>query len=214
MEFSVTEPRRFSGSAVLVLNALGLLLIVPVLVSFLAVSAFHLSLLTLLIPVTVAALTVLFLPLGFGNPYVSRVVQSIEPPVEDRNANFIVQLTVVPRLRGGLRAVIEDADDVGWLSIQPDRLIFRGDSVRLTVPREALGNVALRNIGWRGLFLYGSRVMITVPGLPHAQAVLFAERSSWLLPGSRQESRRLYERLAAIGEPKREPKISSVARGA
>jgi hypothetical protein len=206
MEFSVTEPRRFSGSAVLVLNALGLLLIVPVLISFLAVSAVQLSLLTFLVPLAVVALTVLFLPLGFGNPYVSRVVRSLEPAAEDESANFIVQLTTVPRLRGGVRALIEDADDVGWLTVGPDRLSFRGDSVRLSVPRERLGKVALKNIGWRGLFLYGSRVMITVPDLPNVQAVLFAERSSWLLPGSRRESRRLYERLAALGEPGRGPK--------
>jgi len=110
--------------------------------------------------------------------------------------NFIVQLTLTPRLRSGLRALLEDADDIGWLSVTPSSLLFRGDSIQLTVPFTQIQQLEPQSIGWRGLFVWGPRVRLRVSGLPKVEALEFAERSSWLLPASRRTARRLFRCLS------------------
>jgi hypothetical protein len=113
---------------------------------------------------------------------------------EDR---FIVQLTLAPRIRYGLRALIEDADDLGCLSFTASDLLFQGDSVRLRIPWKQITEVRPQNIGWRGRYLYGSRIKITVAGVSNIEAVTFSERSSLLLPTSKRVTRKLHERICA-----------------
>lgn len=179
----------------MVVNLFGLLLAAPVMVSVLYVSLLTFGVWTVLIPCLVVAMTVIFLPLGFGNPYVAKVVRSLHPASED-GEGFIVQLRLSPRIRAGLRAIMEDADDVGCLSATEDAIVFAGDSVRLCVPRSSIEEVRVQNVGLRGLYVYGGRVAVRVRGLPGVEVVEFTERCSWLLPGSWRISRRLQERFA------------------
>jgi hypothetical protein len=159
------------------------------------VSLLHLSVLTFLIPLLAIAVTTFFLPLGFGNPYVVRLVRSLQPIDPKSQNSFIAQITFTPRIRTGVRALLEDADDVGWLTFTESELSFQGDSIRLIVPFKRIGGLRRESIGWRGLFLYGPQMVIAVSGLPQASSFKLAERSSWLLPTSRKNAKQLQEHL-------------------
>jgi hypothetical protein len=191
----VTSPKVFTWAAIFVIAGCGVLLAAPVLVSLLAVTLFKLGLLTALLPLLTIAVTAYFLPFGLGNPVVKRLVRSRSLDVAEDG--FIVQVTLSPRIRSGLRAVIEDADDLGYLSFTGSELIFQGDSVRLLIPWGQITEVRPENIGWRGRYLYGSRIKITVVGIPNVEAVTFSERASLLLPTSKRITRKLRERICA-----------------
>lgn len=165
--------------------------------SLLAVTMIKLGILTAVIPLMSLAVTAYFLPFGLGNPIVKKLVKSVNPGTSETQDRFIVQMTLSPRIRSGLRAVIEDADDLGYLSCTESELNFRGDSVRLRIPWKQVDEVRPQNIGWRGRFLYGSRIKITVSGIPNVETVTFSERSSLLLPTSKRVTRRLCERISA-----------------
>jgi hypothetical protein len=127
---------------------------------------------------------------------VTRLVQSLNPAAGKSEDGFIVQLTLSPRIRSGLRAIVDDADDIGYLSFTETGLLFQGDSVKLFVPFDQIEQVRPQNIGLRGLFVYGRRIKVRVSGLPQATSIEFAERSSWLLSDSRRITRKLSERLS------------------
>jgi hypothetical protein len=192
----VAQPRLFTAGAVAAVNAYGALLVAPFLISVLVVSVTKFGLLTALIPLLVVAATAYFLPFGLGNTHIIRLVQALNPAVAKGGEGFIVQLTLSPRLRSGLRALLEDADDIGYLTFSENELLFQGDSVKLSVPLDRIELVRPRNIGLRGLFVYGRRIKVVVSGLPQVESVEFAERSSWLLPTSRAITRRLHQRLS------------------
>jgi hypothetical protein len=201
-KIEITQPRLFTAGAVAVVNAYGMLMIMPIFSAIVAVSVIKLGVLTVLIPLLALAATVLFLPFGLGNTHVIRLVRSLNPGTGQNGDGFIVQLTVSPRLRSGLRALLEDADDIGYLNFSGSELCFQGDSVKLSVPWENIQLVRPQNIGWRGLFVYGRRIKLVVSGWPEVESFEFAERSSWLLPASRTITRKLYERLLASVAPK------------
>ena len=193
----IAQPRLFTAGAVAVVSAYGLLLAAPLFISILVISLIKFGILTLLIPLLVVAATAYFLPYGLGNTHVTRLVQSLDPAAGQSADGFIVQLTLSPRIRSGLRAVVDDADDIGYLSFTGTELCFQGDSVKLSVPFECIERVRPQNIGLRGLFVYGRRVRVVVSGLPQTEALEFAERASWVLPTSRAITRKLHARLSA-----------------
>jgi hypothetical protein len=179
-----------------------MLMITPIFSAIIAVSVIKLGALTVLIPLLALAATAFLLPFGLGNTHVTRLVRSLNPGAGQKGDGFIVQLTLSPRLRSGLRALLEDADDIGYLTFGGNELCFQGDSVKLLVPWEDIQLVRPRNIGWRGLFVYGRRIKLVVSGWPELESFEIAERSSWLLPDSRIITRKLYERLSANVPPK------------
>lgn len=198
----ISAPRRFTLATLIICSAYGLLLFLPALASILAVSLVQLSFLTLALPLLTLALATFFLPFGFGNGYVARVAESLRPA--DRDAK-LVQLAFVPRLHWGLRGMMEDADDIGWLSCTSNALVFQGDSVNLSIPLSRVKSVRRENSGFRGLFLY-SRTAVKVDGLDEFTALRFAERSSRLLPSSWRCARDLYEYVASkVPERQRRP---------
>jgi hypothetical protein len=197
-KIEVTEPKLLTAGAVVIVNACGVLLAAPVFVSLLAVSLIEFGVLTVLIPMLVVAATAYFLPFGLGNAYVSRLVRLLNPAAGQGEDGFIVQLTLTPRLKSGVRAILEDADDIGYLSFSGTELRFQGDSIKLSIPVDRIEEVGTRNIGLRGLYVYGQRISVVVSGLPGIESLEFAERSSWLLPTSRAITRKLYARLSAI----------------
>jgi hypothetical protein len=193
----ISSPQAFTTGAIFVIAGCGVLLAAPVMVSLLAVTVIKLGALTVLIPLLSLAITAYFLPFGLGNPIVKKLVRSVNPKVADTEDRFIVQMTLAPRIRSGLRAVIEDADDLGYLRFTNSELLFEGDSVRLRIPWEQVAEIRARNIGWRGRYLYGSRINIKTTGISNVRAVTFSERSSLLLPTSKRVTRKLYERICA-----------------
>ena len=195
-KLEISQPRLFGLGAVLVVNGYGVVLVVPVLVAGMVMSLFKIGLLLcVLIPLLAIALTAFFLPFGLGNPHVTRLVRSLHPATATSPDDFIVQVTLEPRLQSGLRALIEDADDVGRLSFTASELVFQGDALQFTVPFEQVAAVRQQNIGLRGLFVYRPRIAVVLSGLPQLQRIEFAERFSWLLPTSRQITKRLFQHL-------------------
>jgi hypothetical protein len=186
---------HYGFAAVLAEHVYGLLLLVPVLSAVIAMSLLPPAYWSFFLPFVAALFTVLFLPFGMGNSFVSRVVGTFCPEAREGHHGYIVQLTLVPRLRTGFRAIVEDADDVGFLSFTDAALVFRGDSVRFAIPWENLAAIQPQNVGIRGLFVYGRRIEIAVETFPGASALQFAERSSLLLPASRRVTRRLRDEL-------------------
>jgi hypothetical protein len=185
----INTPRRFSARAILLLNGAGLLLLLPVVASFAVASFFGLGVMTYVIPLATALVALFFLPLGFGNPAIVRWVRSGQPARTGRG--MAVQLTLEPRLRSGFQAMLEDADDIGWLSVTAEGIRFEGDSIMLVIPREQVATVRRRTVGWRGLFLYGARIEITAKDSGDWRAFVFGERESKFLPQSRNKSREL-----------------------
>ena len=193
----VGPPKVFTTAGVLLINAYGLLLLIPLVITILTISLIKLGLLTWLLPVLVVVVTVYLLPFALGNSRVVRLVGSLNAAAGRGEDSFVVQLTCWPRIRTGFRALLEDADDIGCLNLTGSELVFRGDSVKLTIPFDCIEEVRPQNVGLRGLFVYGPRITLVVSGLPEIKSVEFAERSSRLLHSSRKTTRKLYERLAA-----------------
>jgi len=197
-------PTLFTAGSMLVISLYGVVLVIPVLVSILIISVLQFGWLTFLIPLAAIVLSVFLLPLGFGNPRVARVVRSLRQSSTQNGEEHLVQLTRHPRERRGLLAILEDADDVGFLRFTDSELMFYGDSVQLRVPYNQVRNLKEQNSGWRGLFAYGAQTSLTVSDLFDAGTFVFAERSSWILPTSRRNARRIYESLRTrIGESTR-----------
>lgn len=184
---------RFSSGALLIVCCYGLLLIIPVVMAMLLVSLLHFGIWTFLIPLGTICVVTYFLPFGFGNRYVTRLVSSLDSGESDGTA-FVVQLTFHPRARSGLRALVEDADDIGQLMVSEKGLVFMGDSMRLSIPRDQILNTRIQSIGFRGLFVY-PRIVLALSGLPQIRELRFADRSAWVLPTARKRTRELYELL-------------------
>jgi hypothetical protein len=195
-KIEINRPRLFTNSTVVIVSAFGLVPILPIFLSIVVVSLIKLSVLTLLIPLGALATTACFLPFGLGNTYITRLVRSLNPVAGAKGDGFIVQLTLAPRLRSGVRALLEDADDIGYLTLTAEGLCFQGDSVRLSMPWGNVCLVRFQNIGWRGLFVYGQRIKLVASGWPEVESFEFAERSSWLLPTSRATTKKMHEQLS------------------
>lgn len=193
----IAQPKKFTTGAILMTGAYGLFLAAPIFVSILIISVLRFGILTVLIPILAIVVTAFFLPFGLGNAYVVRLVRSINPAAGTKPDCFVVQLTLWPRIRSGVRAVIDDADDVGLLSFTDSTLVFQGDSINLSIPFDQMKQLRPQNVGLRGRFVYGRRISVAVSGLPNVESLQFVERSSCLLPASRATTRRLYERLSA-----------------
>jgi hypothetical protein len=191
----VSAPTLLTWPAVFIFSAYGLLLLLPALLSVLFVSTMSFSLLTYALPVLTLAVATLFLPFGFGNSYAARLVSSLKPE-PCQSVPFLVQLTFSPRLRSGLRLLLEDADDLGWLSCGETALTFRGDSVQLDLPYSQIRAAQRQNAGWRGLFLY-SHLAVEFQADGQVRTLLFAERSSFTVPQSRRVGGQLYHAVAA-----------------
>src|SRR5262249_16335529 len=97
----------------MIVCAFGLLLVVPVLGAMLLVSSLPFGFWTGLIPLLTICAATLFLPFGFGNTYITSLVKKSNLVDSGAAITFVVQITLFPRICTGLRAILEDADDIG-----------------------------------------------------------------------------------------------------
>lgn len=197
----IGEPRRFGLWSVAVIYAYGFLLAVPVLICVAGMTLIPANAWSLALPFVGLAFSALILPVGQGNFYITRLVQSWAGPANRSAHRYVVQLTLSPRVHGGLRGMLETADDVGLLTVGTERLEFHGDCIRLTAGYDQVEWIRPESIGWRGLFVYGQPVAFRL-STPRAEyRCQVAERSSWWLPGShsvmRSMRKALRERLDA-----------------
>ena len=207
-KIQVRPSAAFRTGAVLIVCAYGILLMIPVLLAMMAVSLFQFGWMTFAVPCLVICAATFVLPFGFGNAHITRLVRPLAPPGQLASNSFTVQLTFHPRLRSGLRALIEDADDIGLLTVTDSALDFHGDSVDLALPREQIREIRAQSIGWRGLFVY-PRLRLKVAGLDEIAEISVADRSAWILPTARRRTRELYRQLAR--RPEAAPEGSSAA---
>jgi hypothetical protein len=199
-QFQVRPPSIFTARAVLMVCAYGLLLLIPVLIAMMIVSVLRFGLWTFLIPFGAICGATYFLPFGFGNAHISGLLRRRPNPHPGEPAGWPVQLTCSPRLRLGLRALLEDADDIGHLTVTESGLVFEGDSIRLTLPWRCILGLRAQSIGWRGLFVY-PRLVLTVSEISGLKELRFADRSAWVLPTARKRTRELYRRLVEMSAP-------------
>ena len=199
VRIEATPPQLLTAGALARVYGYGFLLMVPVLVSMLVISVTTSVLLIALLLLATVALVVFFLPFGFGNPAVVKMVRSLQPA--SAQPGFVVQVTLAPRLHSGLRTVIEDADDIGWLSFTETSLVFVGDALKLSIPFAQLRRVKPEGFGRPRFFLYRPRLVLAVSGVPNLESLEFTERSSWVLPASLRIGRELYERLGTHLKP-------------
>jgi hypothetical protein len=190
-QIQIAEPRLYTSGAVAIVWAYGLIGIIPVFALILMSSLIGYKLSTLLLILAVIAFILWVLPLISGNPYVAKLVKKLDPQVADDAKRFIVQLTLSPRLRTDFRALAEDADDIGYLTADDSRLVFNGDSIKLSIPFAEVTRVQRKYRGLRSLFV--PRIVLTVPG--PIGSLEFCERAAALLPASRRTSNRIYELL-------------------
>jgi hypothetical protein len=202
--FTVQPPKLFTSSAIVISSLYGFVLMFPVVVAILGVTLLKFGLWTFLVPVAVIGAATYFLPLGFGNPYVTRLVRPLRPSSVQNQDLFVVQFSTTPRIRSGAMSLLEDADDVGVLAFTDSTVEFYGDSVRLSVPFSEIKDLSQRNAGSRALFAYGHQLVFKVPSLNEA-AFRFAERSSLVLPSSRKIADLMYRQLKLKVTPATEP---------
>jgi hypothetical protein len=196
--FEIRDPKLFTSRSILALHVYNLALLLPILASLIVVSLFRLGVVTLLVPLLSIAATAYILPLGTGNALIRRLAKRIPAPPQpkpqspDKTVKTCVgQLTVYPRLRNGFRAMIDDADDIGTLTIDGDSVRFTGDSVTLVLPFSSISTIHPHNIGIRGRFLYGKPIEFRVKGVPTVERFDFVERQSLVLPASKRISKEL-----------------------
>ena len=194
-KIEVGPPKLFTTAGVFLIYAHGFLLFIPFLLSVLVISSLRFGFLTWLTLIALAVVTTYFLPFAQGNARVVKLVRTLNASAGKEEGCFIVQLTLSPRLRSGVHALLEDADDIGCLSFSGTDLVFRGDSINLSFPFEQIEGIRQQSVGLRRL--YGSRIALVVSGLSGVKSLEFAERSSWLLPTSRRTTRKLFASLSA-----------------
>jgi hypothetical protein len=192
--FTIQPAKLFTSGAIVISSLYGFVLMIPVVVAILGLTLLQFGLWTFLLPVVVIGAATYFLPLGFGNPYVTRLVRPLRPPSVQPQELFVVQLSTSPRIRSGPMALLEDADDIGVLAFTDSAVEFYGDSVRLSVPFSEITDLSQRNAGSRALFAYGHQLVFKVHSLNGA-TFRFAERSSGVLPSSRRIADRMYQEL-------------------
>ena len=136
-----------------------------------------------------------FAPLLFAvNYYVRFLVRRYArtPPAN----GYVCQLSVKPRLSGGAKAFLEDADDIGVLNLNDNALSFTGDHVNLYLPYSSIASVNQRNIGWRGAWiLRGSRLRVHLASGAQYTYFEFLERESNTVNSSKKLSNMIYSAL-------------------
>ncbi len=187
----IGAPRVFTGGAIVATYLYGFLVAVPILIAFLVMSVMGLNIWTvgLLLLSAVPSLT-----LRLANSLVTRLVNSLGFEPCEASEPCVMQLTLSPRLRSGMRALVEDADDVGRVDLSETELIYQGDSIQLRLPFDKIRTVEVENAGFRGLFAQW-RIEIEPIGLAEVQTIHLAERSAWLAANSRKITSKFFLKL-------------------
>lgn len=201
IKIQITPPQFFTKRAILISNTIPVIAFIPIIKVILAgpilVKLFHPAIAfagCLAILGFGVATLIYFSPVFMGNLYVLHLVRRLKFFNEN---GFIVQVATAPRLRGGLWGFLEDADDIGLLRFGAETLEFYGDSMKVSIPFAKIRNMRKKNIGYRGGWVCGSRLVIEAGETVGNKFFEFVERSSITVPESRRVSRELFECLSA-----------------
>jgi len=133
-----------------------------------------------------------------GNPYVRIMVNKYEGLIESNKKDFIFQVSFTPRVHGGFRGFMEDADDIGYLKVSENSIIFAGDHVNFILPFTKIEDISLKNSGWRCLWLYGQRIKLMTNVLPNYQAIELVERQSNTLLSSKNITAGIVQKIKQL----------------
>lgn len=187
----ISQPRRFGVLSILAKYAFSFLLLIPFVAALMLISLQNLGQASLLILFLTLVGTICISP-ALGNLYVFWAVRGLKSGAGMDDRLSIVQISFWPRIRKGFRALLEDADDVGYLSIDDTKIDFVGDSVRLSLPLQRVSALQGENVGLRGLYVTSGRITLQVSGLNGCEEIEIAERSSRLIFSSRKRTRELF----------------------
>lgn len=201
VKIQITRPKFFTRRAILILGAYTIFMFIPLLeVIFLEPVIYKLFQPAIANAAFLAGLGLAMAipfylwPFCMGNPYILLLVRRLGHFNEN---GFIVQLTTQPRLRSGFWSFMDDADDIGFLKLGAETLEFNGDSTVLSIPFVKIRNIRKKNVGYRGVWICGSRIVIEVAEPAGDKSFEFFERSSLSIPASRRNSKELFECLSA-----------------
>ncbi len=188
----VVSVNMFSTGVALVL--LGAMVLVGVIVF---IVSFGLGLILIGLSVCLglySAMAVLLLPFT-NNYYVARHVRRSIPLPEGDSETYLVQITLSPRVYGGLRGFLEDADDVGYLRFTEEGFEFFGDSITIQLPFENIESIQDVNVGIRGLWIVGRRVRVSTSAFPPYVGIEFLDREGLSVRRTRQISESIIHAL-------------------
>jgi hypothetical protein len=141
-----------------------------------------------------------FYPLLLGiNYFIKFIAGRIVSPAPE--GACVCQISMTPKLCSGFRAFLEDADDVGYLTVSGDSVDFKGDSIEFSIPKSEISNVRSCNIGWRGCWIAGRRIKLTINGHERFKEIEICERHTWTIPGSWLLSKQLYDQISSLANP-------------
>ena len=129
------------------------------------------------------------------NFIINRIVNKVGLSFNNSN-KYVCQLSLKPRLYVGLRGALEDADDVGELHIDKDRVSFVGDHINISIPFSIIESVEKRNVGWKGFWLIGKRIRINFKDVSEYSQVEFLERQSTTLIEANKISKNMFTQIA------------------
>lgn len=124
------------------------------------------------------ALPFIWMGVTFSNFYVRQLVTKRVPGREGACCEVVAQITFSPRLRDGLLGALEDADDIGFLWIYPERIEFEGATVSLNLPFSNIIRIEPNPPSARAVWLGGERFTALSLNLSKFSSIQFAQRSS------------------------------------
>lgn len=136
-------------------------------------------------------LLILIFPVLQANPYLRMLVKNRLGAKAPDSVCYVCQIALIPRLYGGLRGFLEDADDIGMLELTGEGIVFDGDHISLAAPYESVVELTEVNPGYRMLWMAGSRIRLRVNTLDGVRDVELMERESSFIPESRRLAREM-----------------------
>ncbi len=214
-QIDICAPRWFRFGQILVMNAYELILLAAVIPIGAAplIATWFIDDEVLLLLILLAALFVMcvmvaaslyFIPFLLANGYASKLVRRHVSTADMSVDRYTCQIALTPRIHSGLRGFLEDADDIGVLTIGATHVRFEGDSVRFSIPFTHVV-VEAENIGIRAAWISGQKIRLRVRDFGPYESVVVIERGSLTTPTARRTSAAilnvLRERSIQAGPP-------------
>lgn len=153
------------------------------------------NLINIFVSYITCVLTVFFSPsILLGNYYIKKLLRR-NHNIVDRNG-YCFQIMTQPRQYVGVRAFLDDADDIGHLRLTKDGIMFDGSYIKCLIPFDKIVMIELKNSGMRGLWLI-LKLHLIVSNPAGVEELFFTERDSTNILSSWRLTIRLYEEILA-----------------
>lgn len=119
-----------------------------------------LSLLGAVMAILAIPMVFFFNPCAQLNPFLCWKARSTVDPVADTGDQFVCQVSFSPRLQKGLQSALDDADDIGMLTIGQQGLTFHGGFCRFSLPLNLITSMEGKFNIFPGFCLSGRRLIL------------------------------------------------------